>query len=354
MAEDEIRGICVRDVVRPLVATFATSLGQKSTMHSVVVKIRLKDGSQGTGECPTSFVLPHENAGNIKGMIESERPGLTGRSASDWAAIASALRHRYPLFPMTVSGIETALWRAWLHALGNDEWKWFGDASDNIETDITVPVTRDGIFIARWVGQAARLGFRVFKIKTRGRKEDDTWLIDRVASLLKDAGGEFTIRLDGNQAFSVNGCLTLCEYIHRKGYPVELFEQPLKKDDHRGLKELALRAPLPIILDETVFSRQDMEIAIGEGLGHGVNIKIAKSGITASLAIIDLAKRHGMKLMAGCMIETMTGLSAGIQMAMGTAAFDYIDLDSIHYLRHAKRCGRIIIDGPLYCIEAGP
>ena len=49
--------------------------------------------------------------------------------------------------------------------------------------------------------------------------------------------------------------------------------------------------------------------------------------------------------MAGCMIETMTGLSAGIQMAMGTAAFDHIDLDSIHYLRHKDRYGRINIDG---------
>ena len=354
MADDEIKSISLRDVVRPLVATFATSLGQKAVMHSIVVRVRVKDGSEGWGECPTSFVLPHENARNIRGMIESERPGLTGRSASDYAAIASKLRQRYPLFPMTVSGIETALWRAWLNASGNDEWKWFGGASDNIETDITVPVTRDENFVARWVGRAARRGFRVFKIKTNGRKEDDTWLIDRVASLLNDAGVEFTIRLDGNQAFSVHGCLALCGYVNRKEYPVELFEQPLKKDDHRGLKELAGRAPLPIILDETVFSRQDMEIAIGEGLGHGVNIKIAKSGITGSLAIIDLAKRHGMKLMAGCMIETMTGLSAGIRMATGTAAFDYIDLDSIHYLRHAKRSGRIMIDGPIYRIEEGP
>lgn len=350
MANDEITGIYVRDVVRQLVATFATSLGQKTMMHSIIVTVRLKGGAEGSGECPTSFVLPQENAGNIRRMIESERPGLIGKNASGYAAIASALRDMYPLAPMTVSGIETAVWRAWLAASGKDELTWFGGASDRIETDITVPVTRDGEFIARWVGRAVKKGFQIFKIKVSGKNEDDTWLIDRVASMLYAAGKEFTLRLDGNQAFSVKSCLTLCEHINRKGYPVELFEQPLKKDDHQGLKELALQAPLPIILDETVFSRHDMEIAIGEGLGHGVNVKIAKSGITGSLAIIDLAKRNGMKLMAGCMIETMTGLSAGIGMAMGTGIFDHIDLDSVHYLRHTNRWGRIMIDGPLYRI----
>ncbi len=350
MTDDTIKSLSLHDVVRPLVATFATSLGRKTMMRSIIVRARLKGGGEGSGECPTSFVLPHENARNIRGMIEGERQGLIGKSASGYAAIASALRDKYPLLPMTVSGIETALWRAWLAASGNDELKWFGGASDHIETDITVPVTRDGAFLTRWIGQAARKDFRIFKVKVNGKTEDDTWLIDRVASMLYNAGKEFTLRLDGNQAFSVKSCLTLCERVNRKGYPVELFEQPLKKDDHRGLKELARHAPLPIILDETVFSRTDMEIAVGEGLGHGVNVKIAKSGIAGSLAIIDLAKNHGMKLMAGCMIETMTGLSAGIGMAIGTGIFDHIDLDSIHYLRHANRWGRIIVEGPRYRI----
>ena len=351
MGSDQIKGIYMRDVIRPLVATFATSLGQKTRMHSIIVRVRLKDGSEGAGECPTSFVMPNENAQAIRAVIDSERPGLIGRSALEYALIATQLRQKYPLFPMTVSGIETALWRAWLMACGKDERMWFGGSSDVIETDITVPVTRDEAFISRWVGRAALNGFRIYKIKVNGDKENDTWLIDRVAEILQHTGNEFALRIDGNQAFSVQSCLALCDYVNRKQYPVELFEQPLKKDDHHGLKELAGLSPVPIILDETVFSRHDIETVINEGLGHGVNIKIAKSGITESLAIIDLAKRNHLKLMAGCMIETMTGLSAGINMAMGTAAFDHSDLDSIHYLHHKDRYGHINIDGAHYRIE---
>lgn len=341
----------MRDVVRPLVATFATSLGQKSRMHSVIVKVQLRDGSEGSGECPTSFAVPNENAQVIRGMIEGIKPDLAGRSIAEYADITARLRKEYQLMPITVSGIETALWRAWLMSSGKDEWKWFGGDSHIIETDITVPVTRDEAFISRWVGRAAEKGFRAYKIKVNGNRENDIQLIDRVSAILQDTGVEFTLRLDGNQAFSVQSCLWLCDHVNRKRYPVELFEQPLKKDDHRGLKRLAGLSPLPIILDETVFSRHDMETVINEGLGHGVNIKIAKTGITQSLAIADLAKRGGLKLMAGCMIETMTGLSAGILMAMGGAAFDYIDLDSIHYLHHKNRYGRISVNGAHYSID---
>ena len=348
MADDAIKNITVRDVVRPLVATFATSLGQKTRMHSIIIRVRLKNGAEGLGECPTSFVMPNENAQAIRGMIEASRPGLIGRNVSEYAGMAIELRRKYPQMPMTASGIETALWRAWLKFSGKDEWKWFGGASDAIETDITVPITRDEAFISGWIGRAVRMGFKTYKIKVNGDTEKDHWLIGRVVALLRHTGKEFSLRLDGNQAFSVQSCLGLCEHVNREGYPVELFEQPLKRDDLHGLKELTRFSPLPVILDETVFSRRHLETVINEGLGHGVNIKVAKSGITESLAIVDLAKKNRMKLMAGCMIETMTGLSAGILMAMGTDAFDHIDLDSIHYLHHRNSYGDIGIDGACY------
>lgn len=132
---------------------------------------------------------------------------------------------------------------------------------------------------------------------------------------------------------------------------MELFEQPLKRSDYKGLKVLFKNSPVPIIADETVFSADDCKRVIEEKLAHGVNIKIAKSGISESRKILHLAKQAGLKLMIGCMTETMIGLSAGICLAAQTAAFDYIDLDSIHFLYHRKRYGSIQIDGCRYVFE---
>ena len=85
----------------------------------------------------------------------------------------------------------------------------------------------------------------------------------------------------------------------------------------------------------------------------GVNLKIAKSGIAESAKIIDLAGRAGMKLMIGCMTETMTGLSAAIYMAAGQGVFEFIDLDSIHFLHHRNRYNDISVKGPVYRIGEG-
>ncbi|OPY02439.1 MAG: L-Ala-D/L-Glu epimerase [Syntrophorhabdus sp. PtaB.Bin184] len=351
MANDEITTIHMREVVRPLKTTFSTSLGHKSAMRSVIVEVRLGDGSLGLGECATSFILPHETVDRIRGIIEEERPFLTGKRAAHFPIIAAELRARHPSFPMTVSGLETAIWRAWLRNAGTSEVAWFGDARRRIETDITIPLATDRKALKGWIEQAARKGFTVYKIKVSGEMAHDIRLIASVSSILETLGVRHTLRLDGNQGFTKAGCLAFADHVMRKGYPVELFEQPLRKDNHRGLREVKKRSPFPVILDETVFSAKDMEMALNEDLGHGVNIKIAKSGVTESLSIMKLAKKGGVRLMAGCMTETMTGLSAGIAMAMGTGVFDYIDLDSLHFLHHRKRYGEIVAEGAVYRIK---
>ena len=51
------------------------------------------------------------------------------------------------------------------------------------------------------------------------------------------------------------------------------------------------------------------------------------------MQIIALAKAFGKKLMLGCMLETGLGIAAAAQIAAGTGAFDYLDLDSHRLLK---------------------
>ncbi len=348
MAGDGIKSIRFRQLVCPLKTTFSTSLGRKDHMRSVIVEATLEDGSKGHGECATSFVLPHESADAIKGILSEERPRLTGRKIGDLPVIIATLRKKYRHYPMTVSGLETALFRAQLDHSGTKEHLYFGGALRQIETDITVPFTTNENVLAAWMDYAIKRGFTKYKVKVSGNTADDKRLMAFVTSTIRKLPAPCTVRLDGNQGFTARTYLAFAEFIEKKGFPVELFEQPLKKDDHRGLREITKLSPLPVILDETVFTVRDMELVIDGGLGHGVNIKTAKSGIWESLAILALAKEHGLRLMIGCMTETMVGLSAGINLALGSGSFDYIDLDSVHFINHRKRYGTLEIKGPVY------
>jgi L-alanine-DL-glutamate epimerase-like enolase superfamily enzyme len=286
----------------------------------------------------------------IKGIINEVSSRLRRLPIDSYEKEIESLRRQYPDNHMTVSGLEVALFRAYLKNRGIVEHDYWGGGTATIETDITIPFLTDGLMLAKWLRYATAKGFKVFKLKVSGDVERDKKLISAVTGVLKREIDRFTLRLDGNQGYSERSFMRVADFIVKNGYSVECFEQPLPKADYRGMKEIKKYSSIPIILDETIFTHTDLERAILEDLCDGVNIKIAKSGIMESRKIFDLAKKHGLKLMIGCMTETMVGLSAGIFCAAGTGGFNYIDLDSIHLLHHKNQYGGITVKGPTFSV----
>ncbi len=348
---NSIKHIRFYEIIKPLRTTFSTSMGRKDVIRSVIVRVTLKDGSYGTGECPTSFTLKNETIPAIKGIVSEVSPGFLDLPIDSYGNKILELRRKYPSNPMTISGLEVALFRAWLHEKQILEYDYWGGKSKHIETDITIPYSTDNAALTKWLRYIIGKDFTVFKLKVSGNIEKDIKLISLVYQMLERKREGFILRLDGNQGFSAKTFLKMVHLIEQKGYNVQLFEQPLPKSDYKGLKEIKKRSIIPIILDETIFTSEDMCKAIEENLCDGVNIKVAKSGIAESLKIYDIAKKHAIKLMIGCMTETMTGLSAGIYFASGAGGFDYIDLDSIYFLYRKNRYDGIDIKGSAFIVS---
>ena len=61
-----LKAVHIHEVRRPFRMPFATSLGMKDVMRSIVVRVVLEDGSEGLGESPTSAVFPHETISVIR------------------------------------------------------------------------------------------------------------------------------------------------------------------------------------------------------------------------------------------------------------------------------------------------
>lgn len=345
-----IRSLHLSTTVRPMRMLFATSLGQKQAATSVLVTVTLSDGTAGVGEAATSFVLKHETVEAIRAILRQCAAELVGTPIADYPQLLAAFRVRYANFHMTMAGLEVALLRASLAARGVGEHRHWGGRKAEIATDITIPFIPDAAAMHAWLATAIRAGFATYKVKVSGDLDADLALVRDIDRTLRGRLGRYTIRLDGNQGYTAGSYLKMLERLGREKIGIELFEQPLRKDDFAGMKRLRGRSATPVILDETVFCAADCRRVIDEGLGDGVNIKIAKSGIAESQEILKLARRAGLKLMIGCMTETMVGLSAGIYLAAGTGAFDYVDLDSIHLLFHRNRYGDITLAGDRYRI----
>jgi L-alanine-DL-glutamate epimerase-like enolase superfamily enzyme len=88
------------------------------------------------------------------------------------------------------------------------------------------------------------------------------------------------------------------------------------------------RSPVPVIADEAVVDARDALRVAATGAAHGINIKVAKAGLLGALQIIAVAQAGGLKLMLGCMLESLLGIGAALHLACGTGAFDYLDLDA--------------------------
>jgi L-alanine-DL-glutamate epimerase-like enolase superfamily enzyme len=347
----KIKSIRVREIVRPLRTLFATALGKKAFLQNLLLTVMLDDGSVGTGEIPTSFSRKDETIPIMRAVLQRVRTDVIGLPVDAYAEKVRRFRESFPYARLTISGLEVALFRAFLKSTGRSEHTFFGARSRELETNITIPFVPDETALAQWIDYAVRKGFRIFKTKVSGNLEEDKLFLILVCGLIEKFQRPYRLRLDGNQGFTAAAFFGLMNFIHRKKYPVELFEQPLQKDDLAGLRTITREALLPIILDESVESLADVSRVIEAGACDGINVKVAKSGVRESLDIVRAARKQRLKLMIGCMTETMVGLSAAIYCAAGSAVFDYIDVDSIYLMHHRNRYQNIAIRGPGFVIE---
>ncbi|MFA7465355.1 MAG: enolase C-terminal domain-like protein [Syntrophales bacterium] len=348
---DDIAEISCRRIRRVLKTRFATALGSKSFLNSVMVRIELKSGMHGEGEIPTSFAVPRETIEAIEEGVRKANFFLANSDISEYPDRIGEFRRLRNDLPMTSAGLETALFRAMLGSRQSSEREYWGRGPRRIQTDITVPYSADRDELYTWLRPMLKRGFTIFKLKISGNPESDLYYLETVHEILKTAERPFAIRLDGNQSYGAETFLAWLEKCERKGFSPELVEQPLPAADLKGSAFVKKRAGIPIILDESVFRLEDLEKAIGYGSCDGVNIKIAKSGIGEAERLLASARSSGLKVMLGCMIETMTGLSASIFMAAGAARFDYLDLDSVHFIARPGSHPGIGTAGSWYRVE---
>jgi L-alanine-DL-glutamate epimerase-like enolase superfamily enzyme len=163
--------------------------------------------------------------------------------------------------------------------------------------------------------EKAAARFRRLKLKLGGGDGLD---VERVRAVRRVT--ELPLQVDVNEWWSLEEALDALPQLADLG--VEYCEQPLRAGDDGGttLKE---RSPIPIYVDEDCHRLESVRRCAE--IGHGVNIKLAKSGgIREAVRIAHAARALGLGVMVGCMIESGLGISAAAVVA---PLCDHVDLD---------------------------
>jgi L-alanine-DL-glutamate epimerase-like enolase superfamily enzyme len=291
------------------VARAGASLDGTETTR-VIVRIE-HDGTEGSGEAAPSAYYGQscesvETALSKAGPLMAEEPLVI-------TPIMERIRAAMGDQTAALAAIDMAL-HDWVgRRLGVPVWRLLGlDPTSTPPTSFTIGLTDPAELPGR-IAEAR--GFRALKLKVGTDHDEET------LAAVRQHAPDVRIRVDGNGGWRPDEAARQIEALSR--FDLELIEQPIAAGQLDALKTLKDASPVPIVADEDCANVVD--VARLAGAVDGVNVKLAKcGGITEALTMIRLARRLGLRVMIGCMIETSLGVSAAAQLA---SLADYVDLD---------------------------
>jgi L-alanine-DL-glutamate epimerase-like enolase superfamily enzyme len=128
-------------------------------------------------------------------------------------------------------------------------------------------------------------------------------------------GHEVDIRVDANGAWSVEEAQERIAAM--MAYNISAVEQPVPKDDIKGLRRVAERLEIPVIADESLCGEHDAEHLIAMDACQIFNLRLSKcGGILAANRLYEIGLHKGIGAQLGCQVgETGILAAAGRHFA---------------------------------------
>jgi L-alanine-DL-glutamate epimerase-like enolase superfamily enzyme len=354
-APKRIVALGARPLSVPLREPFVIATGRMDATRAALVTVELEDGggrrAAGLGEAAALPPVTREDQPDLLAAVAAARARLEGAELAGLAAADAAVAAALPDAPVARAGVAAALADAWarleerpLHALLGG-----GGTPAPLATDITLPIGAPD-YVAGLARAYRTAGFDCFKAKVGRDHRADLATLRAVAAAVPDA----RFRLDANAGYTARDALELVERLAADGLALECFEQPCARDDLAGMAEVAARSPAPVVADESFRGADDLERLAAARAAHGVNLKLAKlGGPAAAVALGREARRRGLKLMAGAMVETRVGIATMAHVVAALGGVEWVDLDTAFLLARDPFAGGYRAEGARLVLEPG-
>lgn len=319
---------------------FALTISRGTTAESTNVWLVLEhEGLEGWGEASPFSVgdTPQETIALMQ-ALEAIAPQFEPFTPFEQQAIASIIA---PLPSAARTALDLAM-HDWLgKRLGLPLWKLWGLDRDRIvPTSVTIGINTPEAAKQRLLDWVAFTTVKAVKIKLGSPTglEADRAMFTAVLEAVP-AGAKVSV--DANGGWDVDGAIAMSHWLAERG--VTYLEQPLEPGRERDLPKLYQTSPLPIFVDESCFTSQDIP-ALADRV-HGINIKLMKSGgLTEALRLVHTAKAHGLQVMFGCYSDSAIANTAAAHLS---PLADHLDLDSHLNLKDDPFAGAEMQDGRL-------
>jgi O-succinylbenzoate synthase len=351
--EVALAGVELRLVRMPLAEPFVTAHGARRRRDIVIVRALVTGGPDGWGECvaePEPTYWPEYAVGALDVLEHHLVPRLL-----DGRPLRQVRGHQ-----MARAALECAALDAGLRAEGRSLASFLGATRPVVPTGIAVGRTRtvDDLVdvVLRWHGE----GHRAFKLKIQ-----PGWDIEPLRAVRAEVGDEVALLADANGSYrsdSVEHLATLRRMAHDAAGLVAI-EQPFPPDDLVGHARLTRDIDVPVCLDESIGSLDQLETALALDACRAVSLKAGRvGGLVEARRIHQRCRDAGVSLRCGGMLETGLGRALNLAVAalpgcnlppdLGPSA-RYFDTDLTEPFE--SRGGTMIVpDGPGLGVEPRP
>jgi len=303
----KIERVLIRHVRVPLKKPFRTAETERTDSDNVIVQVVLEDASSGYGEGVPRDYVTGETPATCFDFLRHAATGLIGTSCADFAEaaeLAAALPFGDdPLRPQCAA--RCALELALLDAAGK---RFDTSVSKLVEVlpDVASIVqqreeVRYGVVLSASTGSLKALVYRCFGFRDAKLKvgTDAARDLEFVRRMRKRLGPKIDIRVDANGAWSPREAPKLMRKLRK--FEVSFVEQPVTKGDTAELAHLRERGQLPVMLDESLVSERDAQLAVDAGLCDAFNLRISKNGGLIPLVhLAKLAEDNRIGVQLGC------------------------------------------------------
>lgn len=314
----------IYEMTIPLKSPFVISLGPITHAENTIIRIHTNEGIYGTGECSPFPTIHGETQAGNQSVAKALAPLWIGKDPLAIEDRMDELERAIAFNPCIKSAFDMALYDLKAKYCRMPLYQLLGGSKNKVmETDMTVGLG-DPEKMAREAQTFTEEGFTNIKIKLGGTTTED---VARIQAIRKAIGKEIPLRIDANQAWSVDTAIHTLRAL--KDFDIEHCEAPIPRWNAHQLAQVRANSPIPIMADESLFDQHDAARLLQWKSVDYFNIKLSKSGgIRNAIRIVAVAQSAGIQCQVGCFSETRLGISALAHFSLAYANIIHFDMDS--------------------------
>lgn len=310
----KIERVETKKLEMPYTKPLVTATNNFTVARGLLVTVGTNRGVEGYGYSdlfPRAGETPETAQHVIESVLESK---VIGKELEELARIRTDIDRSLTGHPRAKAALESAMYDALARSYHIPLSVMLGGKYRSEIKVIKMVSVGDPEAMAQEAKQLVAEGLAL-KLKVSGNIEKD---LPRVAAVRKAVGDAVFIKIDANESYDAKNAIRLAKGLADLG--VEVFEQPVPRDQFDALWEVKKHAPIKIEADQSCRNFADAQMLIKNHMVDSINTGIPKVGsIGEARRIAELCEANGIRCALSNTAGSMVGDAAAVHLAASTA-----------------------------------